>query len=598
MDQLEEIRSKIDIVQLISEYLPLKKSGRNFKALCPFHSEKTPSFMVSPERQIFKCFGCGVGGDSFQFLMRMEGMEFGEALRALAKKAGVRLQAYRPSEDEREKQILYEINHLASEFYHYLLLNHPVGKRALDYILGRGIQKNLVQLFKLGYAPNLWDGLQRFLVKKKGYPIKDLLRAGLIVQTRDSYRDFFRDRLLFTLKDHRSNVVGFSGRTIGQWREELAEKIGPKYLNTPETPVYHKASLLYGLETTKNQIRKANQTVIVEGELDLISSYQTGTENLVAIKGSALTEAQCRLLKRYGENLVLALDTDIAGDSAARRGIEIADNLGFNLRVAVLKGAKDPDELAQKDPQAWKKTIEESIPIYDFYLQSALERIGGETAEQKKKLGQELLPIFARISDELVKSHYLRELSKKIGVSEEALYDQMEKAKEEPVLSPRREAVGVKKTEPSFGHRREILEEHLMALVFQTGKIETLLKPGVRKMIKTPAHEKIRELLKEYFKKRKKFDSQRFAQMLPAELIEIFNYFYLLDLGEKIEEEDWINKEMATTLLEIEKDDLRTEFKELAKKLAELEKEGKIREFKRAEKEFRQLSSRLSELTK
>ena len=597
MDQVDEVRQKTDIIQLISQYLSLKKSGRNFKALCPFHSEKIPSFMVSPERQIFKCFGCGAGGDVFQFLMRIEGMEFGEALRTLAKRAGIKLERYRPSEGERRKQVLYEINHLASEFYHYLLLSHPAGKKALNYILGRGISKESVQLFKLGYAPNLWNGVQKFLVEKKGYKAGDLLNAGLVSRFNNQYRDFFRDRLLFTLKDHRGNVVGFAGRTAGKWSEDLASKIGPKYLNTPETPVYQKGNLLYGLETTRNRIREANQSIIVEGELDMISSYQAGVENVVAIKGTALTETQCRLLKRYCENIILATDTDRAGDEAARRGIEIADSLGFNVRVAIIKGAKDPDELAQKKPEAWKKTVEEAIPVYDFYLQSAMERIGFETAVQKKELGGELLPIYARITDELVKSHYLRALAKKIGVSEEALYTQLEKVETEPTpLRVRREEIARKTAEPSVRPRREVLEEYLLALVFQVSQVEILAKPKTSKLIKTPGNQRILKLLKDYFKKRKRFKSERFAEMLPAELLGIFNSLYLIDFGERLEDEEWQEKELKKILLEIEKENLREQLKEASEKLGELEKEGKARELKRAEKEFQEISVRLNEL--
>jgi DNA primase len=597
MDQVDEVRQKTDIIQLISQYLSLKKSGRNFKALCPFHSEKTPSFMVSPERQIFKCFGCGAGGDVFQFLMRMEGLEFGEALRTLAKRAGVRLRQYRPSEAEKQKQVLYEINHLASEFYHYLLLKHPAGKKALNYLLGRGITKDSIQLFKLGYAPNLWQGIQRFLVEKKGYRINDLLNAGLVSRFDGQDRDFFRDRLLFCLKDHRGNVVGFAGRTIGQWTEALAPKIGPKYLNTPETAVYQKGNLLYGLEVVRNQIRQANQTVIVEGELDMISSYQAGIENVVALKGTALTENQCRLLKRYCENLILATDTDKAGDEAARRGIEMADSLGFNLRVAVIKGAKDPDELAQKKPEVWKKTVEEAIPIYDFYLQSALERIGFETAAQKKRVGEELLPIYARIADELVKSHYLRALAKKIGVSEEALYSQLEKVETEPTpLRVRREEIARKKAEPSTRTRREVLEDYLLALVFQAGKGEILVKPKTRKIIKIPANERILKFLQDYFKKRKRFKSQSFAETLPAELLGLFNGFYLVDFGERLEDEVWWEKELEKTLQEIEKEDLKAQLKETSEEVGRLEREGKTKELKKAEKEFMAISSRLGEL--
>jgi DNA primase len=247
MDQLEEIKRKIDIVELINSYVPLKKAGRNFKALCPFHSEKTPSFMVSPERQIWHCFGaCNEGGDIFGFLMKIENLDFGEAVRELAKKAGVKLTRYQPSEEERSKQLLYEINHLAAEYYHFLLLNHPFGKKALDYILGRGIKKDSLVLFKIGFAPDDWRSLQAYLVNKKGYKAQDLERVGLVIKTqKGDFYDRFRGRLMFPLKDYHNNVRGFAGRLLDPQAKEA------KYVNTPETFIYHKSELLFGLSEAK-----------------------------------------------------------------------------------------------------------------------------------------------------------------------------------------------------------------------------------------------------------------------------------------------------------------------------------------------------------
>ncbi|MFC1790784.1 DNA primase, partial [Patescibacteria group bacterium] len=269
MDQRDEIKQKIDLVELVSEYVSLKKAGRNFKGLCPFHSEDTPSFIVSPERQIFKCFGCNEGGDAFGFLMKMESLDFGEAIRTLAKRTGVILKSFSSTQQSQKKQLLYEINHLASEFYHWLLLNHPQGKQALNYILGRGISKDSLELFKLGFSPNLWDGLQKFLVGKKGYQYQDLEAAGLISKNRQGkYYDRFRGRLMFSLKDHQGNICGFSGRVL---QKDVKEA---KYINSPETSLYFKSRLLYGLWSTKQEIKKQDRVVLVEGELDAISSYQ------------------------------------------------------------------------------------------------------------------------------------------------------------------------------------------------------------------------------------------------------------------------------------------------------------------------------------
>jgi DNA primase len=410
VDQLEEIKRKIDIVELINEFVPLKKTGRNFKALCPFHSENAPSFVVSPERQIFKCFGCGESGDIFGFLMKTEGLEFGEALRILAKRAGVKLRRYQPSEAEKQKTLLYEINHLASEFYHYLLASHRVGKQALQYLkVKRGIKDETIHLFKLGFAPAMWDGLQKFLVGKKGYQVEALEKAGLVIKSEKGrgYYDRFRARIMFPLEDHRSNVAGFAGRTLDPRQTEA------KYINTPETLIYHKSDLLYGLKQNKEAIKKANAVILVEGELDTLSSYQVGVKNVVAIKGSALTGSQVSLLKRFTENLVLALDRDVAGDQAARRGIEVADQAGMAIKVVKLRGGKDPDEVAQKNASLWKKLVKEAMPVYDYFLDLALTRFKAKTAEGKRAIGKEMVPVLAKISDEIVRSHYIGQLADK-----------------------------------------------------------------------------------------------------------------------------------------------------------------------------------------
>ena len=572
MDQIEEVRSKIDIVQFISEYVPLKKAGRNFKGLCPFHAEKTPSFMVSPERQIFKCFGCGKGGSVFNFLMETERIEFGEALRILAKRVGVKLVSYRSNDAEIEKEKLYQVNHLAAEFYHYLLLSHPVGKNALAYILGRGITKESLQLFKLGYAPNLPNGLQKYLIGKKGYRIEDLSKAGLTSSQNVNPFDFFRDRLIFPLKDHRGNFVGFSGRTVGVW--EAGKSFGPKYMNTSETKVYQKGDLLYGLEITKEAIKKQNRAVIVEGELDLISSFQVGIENIVAIKGSALTETQVKLLKRFCDDITLTLDTDLAGDMAARRGIEVADAHGLNIRAVRLPEGKDPDELARKKPAGLKKAIEEAIPVYDFYLESSFSRHDSQKPEEKKKIGEELLPVFAKISNEILKSHYLRQLATRLGVSEEAISGQINKLVKKDFIAVLNSAL-VKS--PAVQSRRQVLEEYFFCLAIQ-GKKEDKLKEVIdEELIKNPALLRIAKAMPD----------------IPPELAEIYNSFYLYDFEDKIEDEKWLEKEIQKTSFELRKLTLQEKMKDLSNQMAILEKQGKKEELEKIEKEFQAVSLKL-----
>jgi len=588
-NQLEEIKRKIDIVQFINQYVPLKKTGRNFKALCPFHSEKTPSFIVSPERQIWHCFGaCNEGGDIFKFLMKIENIDFGEALRELAKKAGVALTSYRPTETERQKQLLYEINHLAAELYHFLLLNHPAGKIALNYILGRGIKKESLEKFQLGYAPNMWDGLQRFLVGKKGYRAEDLETAGLVIPSSKFY-DRFRHRLMFPLRDHRGNICGFAGRILNPRVKEA------KYVNTPETMIYHKSNLLYGLFENKEEIKKADRVILVEGELDAISSWQVGIRNVVAIKGSALTSHQVQILSRFTKNLIFALDSDAAGNQAAWRGAQVAEEWGMEMKVVEIKGGKDPDEVAQKNPDLWKKLVNEAIPLYDYFINSSFLQFRGETGEEKRKIGQTLIPVLAKITDQIVQSHYIQVLAKRLGVEEEAIATEIKKFVSRQNLSP----LFISEKRKDSKNRQEILEEYLLALGFQSGQWKWLTKRKVLKLIKTLRFLKILEILREYFKKYKNINSQKLAKTIPPELEETFNRLYLLDLELILKDEDRVRKEFQKTLLELEKIYLKEELKSLAGEIERLEsekKEGEILE--KLSSKFRDLGARLAELNK
>ena len=594
MDQLEEIKRKIDIVELVNSYVPLKKAGRNFKALCPFHSEKTPSFVVSPERQIWHCFGqCGEGGDIFGFLMKIENLDFGEAVRELAKKAGVKLTRYQPSEDERNKQLLYEINHLATEFYHFLLLNHPSGKKALDYILGRGIKKDSLLLFKIGFAPDSWQSLQAFLVGKKGYKVQDLERVGLVIKTqKGDFYDRFRGRLMFPLKDYHGNIRGFAGRLLDPQAKEA------KYVNTPETFIYHKSELLFGSSEAKEEIKKKDQAVLVEGELDMISSFQAGVKNVLAIKGSALSEPQVKLISRFTQNLVFALDQDLAGDQAARRGIETAEAGRMMIRVVESKEGKDPDEIAQKNPTLWRELVQKAVPVYDYLLDSAFKRFDGQTIEGKRKISGEFILALTKISNEIVRDHYVRELANRLQVSEEAILKEIGKTKASQMETGVGQALFAK---PAIGKeklKREVLEDYLLSLAFQSGQWDLLRKRNLTNLIKTYRLSKILATLKDYFQHYQKVNSERLAKMLEPELLESFNQFYLVDLGNLFDDEEKFDKEFNKTLKRLEKIDLMEKLGEISGKIKTLEKEAKLssegqKKLKKYHEEFRDLSSNL-----
>ncbi|MFH1841107.1 MAG: DNA primase [Candidatus Shapirobacteria bacterium] len=562
-NQLEEIKARVDLVELIQGYVPLKKAGRNFKGLCPFHGEKTPSFMVSPERQIFKCFGCNEGGDVFGFLMKIEGLSFGEALRELAKRAGITLKNYQPTDEDKRRQLYFEINHLAAEFYHYLLLSHPSGQIALNYILGRGVSKNSLEKFKIGFAPLGWDNLQKFLVGKKAYLAKDLETLGLISSTaRGSYFDRFRGRLTFPLKDARGNICGFAGRLVPGLSVQVHEEA--KYVNTAETPLYHKSDLLFGWSEAVAEIRKADAAVLVEGELDMISSYQAGVKNTLAIKGSALTENQLRLLGRVTRNLILALDADAAGDAAARRGIELADQRDFSLKIVQIEGGKDPDEVARKDPLLWQKLVKKAVPVYDYLLDSLSRRFDPAAAEGKKRISLEFLAVLDRVSDAVVQAHYLKRLAQTIDTSEEVLNQQLVGLKKKPFV-----ALSSPGASP-LPSGRELFEGHLLALSFQAKK---------------PLDKKTQALI----------TSPRFCQIaasqsnLPAELKTIYDQLFLLDLSDFLDNEEKLTKEWRLTLKRLRQLTLEEKLAVLAQKIKHSDQESLLAKFSRLSQKLAQL---------
>jgi DNA primase len=476
MDQVEDVKNKIDIVQLVGEYVKLNKAGRNYKGLCPFHGEKTPSFMVNPELSIYKCFGCGEGGDAISFVQKMEGIEFGEALKILAKRVGITLKSYTPTKGEEERETLLRVNSLASDYYHFLLTKHDLGREAKKYLLGRGIAEESIVRYRLGFAPDGWDYLIKFLVDKKGFKLIDLERVGLMVPSTKGNTggyDRFRNRVMFPLSNHRGQVVGFAGRVM----PGADEKAGGKYVNTPETELYHKGDLLYGLDVNKSEIKARKSAVIVEGEVDSIASFQAGVTNVVAIKGSALTARQVELLKRYTDTIVLALDADLAGDMAARRGIELAEKAGMIIKVVETgslkinpKKYKDPGEWAIADKDGWKNGVEEAVGIYDFYITSAVER-NGLDAEGKTKIGKELLPIWVRIEDEISKGHYVKKLAGILGVAEEDVRKQMNKT---VVKGGETKSELLSAKADSKRSKREVMEEYVVGLAVRNNKLDQL----------------------------------------------------------------------------------------------------------------------------
>src|SRR3989338_7422657 len=383
--QLEEIKNKLNVVDVVCGYIKLTKTGANYRGVCPFHSEKKPSFFVSPARQIWKCFGCGKGGDIFGFIKDVEGVEFGDALRILAQKAGVTLKREN-IKLRTERQRLYEICELACCFFEKQLEQSQIGKEAKEYLLKRGINEESIKKWRLGYSPDTWQGLSDFLVGK-GYKREEIVRAGLAVEKEnrsDSY-DRFRGRIIFPVFDLNSQAVGFGARVFNV----KDEKETAKYINTPQTLLYNKSNILYGLNNAKLSVRKNNKCVLTEGYTDVIMCHQAGYENTVASSGTALTQGHLDILKRYSENLVLAFDMDIAGDSATKRGIDLAQERGFNIKIIeTYSKNEDPADTVLKNPKDWEKYVAEARSIMDYYFDFAFTSFDKNIPEGKKEIGR------------------------------------------------------------------------------------------------------------------------------------------------------------------------------------------------------------------
>lgn len=437
---VEEIKSRLDIVEVISPHVPLKKAGRNFKGLCPFHTEKTPSFIVFPDQGSYHCFGCGQGGDIFTFLMKTQNLTFPEALQQLAERAGVELVS-RPeaAAEDRERERLREITAAAAHYFHNLLLRHPEAQIARDYLQERGLTAATIEAWQLGYALDRWDALIDYLVER-GYAIEDLLAAGLVRQREDgsSYYDYFRHRIIFPIRDVKGHVTGFGARILGEGE--------PKYLNSPQTLLFDKSATLYGLDRARDAIRQRDQAILVEGYFDVLMTHQVGISNVVAPLGTALNEKHIGLLKRLTKKIVLALDPDRAGQEATLRGLDVAKaaldkkavpvptwrglihfdyKLDADIRILSLPAGQDPDEVARADPDGFTALIAAAQPVVDYYFQVITGRHNLADPKGKSALVRELLPVIREIGDPVQQSHYLQRLAKLVQVEETLLRSEM-----------------------------------------------------------------------------------------------------------------------------------------------------------------------------
>lgn len=486
-DARDEIKARISIEDLAGEYLELKRTGRNFKALSPWTNERTPSFIISPDKQIWHDFSSGKGGDIFGFIMEVEGMNFREALEFLARKAGVEIETFdskRSREISEKKERLRKILQISANFYQHMLVRN---KEALNYVFkNRKLSKEIVQEFKIGFAPNTQKMLTNFLLKK-GFAMSDIRDAGLLNRFGS---DIFRNRMVIALQDSGGSPVGFTGRIIKD------EPNAPKYLNTPQTLLYDKSSNIFGLSQAKNEIRKAGFVVVVEGNMDVISSHQAGVKNVVATAGTAMTVHHLKALGRFSNDVRLCFDSDQAGISATERAISLGQQAGVELSIITLNQsageAKDPDELIQKDFELWKDSISKPQPAIEWIFDQYEKRLNIATAVGKKEFSTIALKLVENLNDPVEKDFYIEQISKRIGISKTTLLGKFDE-KPRPVKPKRR--IKIKKTDEKFVDEY-IYEDDLLALAIKEQKLAEMLSKLQDNILHDKQRNQILQILK------------------------------------------------------------------------------------------------------
>lgn len=485
MSVIDDIKQRLDIVEVTSDYVPdLKKVGRNFKALCPFHPETVGSFYIFPERQSWHCFGaCGTGGDIFSFVMRKEGVDFGEALRILAQKAGVSLETKKDSQREEATDRLKRINEAAAEYYHHVLLHSSQAQEARNYLAKRGVSQEMIEEFYLGFSPDSWDALHGEFIKR-GYREKDLISAGLLVE-KDSggTYDRFRNRLMFPIRDISGRVLSFGGRALD---DSL-----PKYLNSPQTAIFDKSGTLYGIDQAKGAIRKQDLAVLVEGYTDVLAAHQYGFNNVVASLGTALTEKHITIIKKLTKSLTLALDADAAGEMATLRGIEIASRtfdqkvvplptsqglvkyenlLDAEIKVMVLPAGKDPDDIIKGNPEDWLRLLEGASPVIDYTFHMVISKTDLTSSVDKSQAVDQLLPLIHEIKHPVRQAHYLQKLSRLVAVDEHTLASALNQMR--PSRTKRKDRLGPSSTLVPSLSPGDPLAEYCLSLLLRSPRLQ------------------------------------------------------------------------------------------------------------------------------
>ncbi len=570
---IEEIKSKLDIIEVIGGYIKLKKAGANYRALCPFHSEKTPSLFVSPARQIWHCFGCNSGHSIFDFVMKIEGVEFGDALRMLAQRTGVDLKPVR-AELKTKRQRLYEICELAAKFFEKQLEGSAKGKKAKSYLLNRGIKGESIGRWRLGWAPDTWRSLTDFLVSK-GYKKEEIEGMGLAIKNEQGkFYDRFRGRIMFPVFDLHSQVVGFGGRTLKK------DKKIAKYMNIPNTLLYDKSRILYGLDKAKVEIRKNEFCVLVEGYIDVVMAHQIAMKNIVATSGTALTPYQLSILKRYSDNLVLAFDMDIAGDAATKRGIDLAQSAGFNIKVVKLPRDKDPADVISKKSDQFKKLVAKSLSILDFYFQNALSQFDKKTPEGKKEISKVLLPLIGRIPNKIEQSFWIQQLAQNLSVKEKYIEEELKKVKldkdfDVEIVPSESEHPALRKT------RMELLEERAITLVLKAPQHSGLFDEKLVSLFSSNAQKILQNLDK--------------PKKLSPEMANFLSFLSLRAEVEEIDEKD-ILPEIEFCLKEIQTITVREKLDKISLEIKKAEDEKDLEKVEKLTQKFNRWTKKVTSI--
>jgi len=580
MTEIEDIKQKLDIVDIVGQYVSLKKSGKNYKGLCPFHGEKTPSFMVNQELQIFKCFGCNEAGDMFSFVEKMEGYDFRQALETLAERAGVKLKEFSRNENvEGNKSILFEINEVTKKFYHYILTKHQVGKSALDYLLDkRKLTLKTINDWELGYAPNSWSSLLDFMLKK-GYQEKDLLRAGVIMPDKFERKsnDKFRGRIIFPLTGIDGKVLGFGGRTTTD-RE-------PKYLNTQETSIFHKENFLFGLNKTRMEIKTLG-AVIVEGYMDAISAYQVDVSNIVATCGTALTMPHLKIISRYTKDLTFCFDSDNAGVNATLRAIDLCAQLDLNPKVAVLpEGSKDIDDLAKTGNDGVKNMLANALPAYDFVIRVIESKNDGKTAIGKKKIMEEVCSFLSRSPNPALKSHYAQILGDKLTVSPDSILEYMQNHDQEKMKTQIDASISLNTAKSP--------QDYLLALLFTQDKLDKskeILQNLTAEDLSQSQNSSVYSKLLNYIEKQSDLSVKSFIEGLTEQDLVKARDLSLWDMSDfNKNEEDYI-KELTETIKRVKKESNKRKMSNLTYQIRDAEKRDDAETVRKLTKEFKEIS--------